>query len=454
MAYFLSVQKTHAAFNLNRTNCAPQSFSTANVGKLCLQPGSLFTEASSETIFLQQKVYDTCIMHAINVTTLVFFLRYSPSKIICFSSCLTISELSKASALKEIDPSNTEIRNLSCLPSESIQSCLNQFVSSNKHILLLVANMDEVSHSKLSYARILIEESESSSLGQRKLFVVLIGYPTHLSCVCYPALFLNGWDHTFLHALQDVEDELNLRHWVVHCCTPTEDTFAQSFRETIKKSLSNVASAVSHSLSFAFQEDALHMSKQIKHLLLKTEVGSILCTKFASYFDKHLMLKYLRNSIQFVTSCGASRGIFESVQTAVLNDFADFLVIMMSKITENCTLETFLQKYDLFQQLFLGMIELLPIPEFTDISFLSGTLPSCIATSNQSFPFFQMAFREIESIIDKSCAQNRILPYNSNMVVNSLYQKILQTMNELLKKVQLCMHYCLSTFYVSLDCFV
>ena len=347
------------------------------------------------------------------------------------------------SALNEIDPlqANAEtsiaINNLSCLPSESIRNCLDQFVSSNKRILLLVANMDEVSHAKLNYVRILIEESESSALGQRKLFVVLIGYPTQLSCICYPSLFLNGWDHTFVHGLQEVEDGFNLRHWVVHCCTPTEaDTFAQSLKKTIKKSLADVASTVSHSLSFAFQEDILHMSNQIKHLLLKTEVGSILCAKFVSYFEQRLVLKYLRNSVQFVNSCGASRGILESMQTAVLNDFANFLIIMMSKITANCNLEAFLQNYDLFQQLFFGMVQLLPLPEFKDISFLSGTLPSCIATSAGCFPFFQIAFDEIESIIEVSCERDKIHSYTSNLVVNSLNQKVLQNITELLHKVQ------------------
>ena len=374
------------------------------------------------------------------------FNRYSPTKILCFSSSLTLSELSKVSALNEIDPLQinveTSIANLSHLPSERIHNCLDQFVSSNKQILLLVANMDEISHAKLNYARILIEESESSIVGQRKLFVVLIGYPSfQLSCICYPSLFLNGWDHTFLHALQEVEDGLNLRHWVVRCCIPTEeDTFAQSLGETIMKSLADVAPIVSNALSSAFQEDALSMSSQIKHLLLNTKVGSILCTKFVSYFEQRLVLKYLRNSVQFVTSCGASHSILESMQTAVLNDFVNFLVVMMSKIIENCNLEMFLQNYDLFQQLFLGMVQLLPLPEFTDISFLSGTSPLCIPTSPGRFPFFQMAFDEIESVIEEFCRKDKILLYTSNMALNSLNQKVLQNVTEQLRKVQLCFH--------------
>ena len=386
----------------------------------------------------------------INCVNVFFFTRFCTStKILCFSSCWTTSQLSIVPALQEIDPlhgsaegTSITVNNLSHMPSESIHECLDQFVSSDKRILLLVANMDEVPHAKLNYVRILIEEAESGPSQQKKLFIILVGFPTfQLHSICYPSLFLNGWDHIFLHSLQQRENGFNLRSWIIHCSTPTEEqSFIYSLRETIQENLVDLAPKVSHALTLVFQEDPLSLSKrteQIKHLLLKTEAGSILCAKFVPYFEQGMVMKYLRKTVQFVTSFGVSHGILDSMQMAVLNDFTDFLIIMMSKVVDNCNFETLFQKYDLFQHLFLGMLQLLPVPEFTDISFLSGTLPSFITICNESFPFFKVIFEDIESVIDMYCDNDRSFSNDSNHFIDAIYHKVLQNVTEQLKKVQL-----------------
>lgn len=352
------------------------------------------------------------------------------------------------STLQEIDPlqgsapdSSIEINNVSRLPSESIRYCLDQFVSSDKHILLLIANMDEVTCAKLNYVRILIEESESGSVHRRKLFLILVGNPTlQLHSLCYPSLFVTGWDHTFLHTLQEHVDGFNMRHWITYSCIPSqESSLTNSLVQTIKKGLVAIAPKVSHTVSLAFQESVVFLterSNQIEHLLVETEVGSILCDKFCSYFEQGMVLNYLRKIILLATSHGASHGIIESMQTAVQSDFSDFLIVMLSKVIENCNLDTLHQNYGMLQKLFWGILELLPLPEFTDIRFLSGALPSYVTISSETFPFFRIIFDSIESNIELCSDKKK--SYDSNDLINQLHQNVLQNVTVQHQKVWLC----------------
>ena len=76
---------------------------------------------------------------------------------------------------------------------QSVKEMLKEFTESDKQVMLLLANMQEVSKSAINHLRVMIEEEETTAgeYSKPKLFLLLLHFPpAKFLTPCYPSLLL------------------------------------------------------------------------------------------------------------------------------------------------------------------------------------------------------------------------------------------------------------------------
>ena len=88
-------------------------------------------------------------------------------------------------------------------PEGEISKEIASFIDNGRQkAFVLIANMQDLTAKMVNYLRIVIEQKESRSQFHDKMFVLLLHFPqVQFFNHCYPALFLNGWDHFYLDSL-------------------------------------------------------------------------------------------------------------------------------------------------------------------------------------------------------------------------------------------------------------
>ena len=93
----------------------------------------------------------------------------------------------------------------------------------------------------ISHLRMMIEEAEDHPLmGVKKVFVMLIHFdPAELlnDQPCYPALFLQGWDHYYLDSIADgaltlrgnTASVVNTKQWLYCCLVKSKNAFGRDY---------------------------------------------------------------------------------------------------------------------------------------------------------------------------------------------------------------------------------
>ena len=196
----------------------------------------------------------------------------------------------------------------------SVKEMLKEFKWSEKQVILLLANMQEVSKSAVNHLRVMIEEEEATAgeSPRPKLFLRLLHFPPAMFfTACYPSLFLEGWDHYYLdtiaHGLSHgIVDSVE---WLHMSCFPTEQTLSvieDSFFFMLKHLLPQSIPHVVSRLSFG-SENSRKFNRPMKPLarsealgrLFATDVGDALCHHFRSYWKAEVMTEYLHRAVKF-----------------------------------------------------------------------------------------------------------------------------------------------------------
>ena len=316
---------------------------------------------------------------------------------------------------------------------KDIQRHVQAFVEKTDHaIFLIIANMQDVTLKMINHLRILVEQKENESLGDGKLFVFLLQFPQgqHLFTHCYPALFLNGWDHFYLDSLttdvsvpglpkplQNVVDIRQCFH-VALCIPNTNISVTLSLEPLLKEAIPVISPRVVVGLSDKAYNRPLSISKRqtrIKELLMKdvvkqddlslcSPVGKALCSLFTQYWDNVAVTKFLQDAAHFTFRHQSTLSITSYIQTKIKALFFEFIVYMLWKINEDCNLDCYYLNSsstnsvenlfgDITGNLFFKAPSLYSLPR------ACRSLPPP-ENKGFEFPFFSIVYHYLEEMLD------------------------------------------------------
>ena len=318
------------------------------------------------------------------------------------------------------DSAAAVVYKLSNNPQNSIMELLRTFAASQSaQVLLLIANMAEVTVPVVNHLRIMIEEAEnqSQSSPHPKLFVLLLHFPPHnFLNPCYPTLYLRGWDHYYLDTIghHHGNGAIDVEDWFSQCCFKNSDFEAEDdcLVQTARDLLEEVIAVISSRVPFSFHEGfpfngQLSMSRcaELLHdLLIKKEVGVVLCKLFRSYWKPSVMVGYLDQAANLAHQQQSTLNITDTIQAAFKVTFMDFVVVMVSRMNENCNIDSVFVNggSPAVDALFRDLLAVSPLPLLTQLKVLSNSLQApCNPGYIPVFPFFHMVMGHMDQLIEQ-----------------------------------------------------
>ena len=306
-----------------------------------------------------------------------------------------------------------------------IEKLLRKYVSADATLLLLVANMTDISIKMINHLRIMIEEAESQSKKEQKLFILLLHFPPVMFFdPCYPSLFLQGWDHHYLDTIahgrvtqKGVEAVLNIKLWFKDCCFPALSSpnghgnkqMVETLRSILKEAIPIIASRT----TFYSKETGLlnqHMSasdrsKVLRKLFFNKHLGVVLATKFAKYWTPRVKQEHMWKVTRFLYSYESTLNITDSIQAMFQSSFYAFLVYMLNKMNEEFNTDILLgDDSPALEELFKSLLERIPVPDLTQLKVMGETLhtecPRMVGLYRPKFPFFNYVSETMEKVVD------------------------------------------------------
>ena len=373
----------------------------------------------------------TCRDVSVCATKLLCFTRSSPliHRIPAdYPSVLTTESVANLhEALKEhIIPnlSNLIMCKISIGHSQSkLENLLTNFWESHAQLLLLIANMQEISKKMINHLRILIEEAERQKTNHNKLIVLLLHFPPVMFFDhCYPSLFLQGWDHHYLDTIAHgtltsvgVKAVVDIKHWFDQCCfgkstSLTDDQMLKTLEGMLPEAIPVIASRAlfsSHNNGmFSRPMDAGKRTKALEKLLFEMSIGKVLATKFCTYWKPSVMIEEMERVISFMYKHESTLNITDSIQTIFRSLFFDFLVYMVTKMNEEFNIDVLFEEDcpETILTLFQNILEVLPVPDLSRLRILSVHLRKDYSIKKATipkFPFFSHVCGAIEDVIEE-----------------------------------------------------
>ena len=303
---------------------------------------------------------------------------------------------------------------------QSVKEMLKEFTESNKQVMLLLANMQEVSKSAINHLRVMIEEEEATAAEscRPKLFLLLLHFPPAMFfTACYPSLFLEGWDHYYLDTIAHGHSHgiIDSVEWLHMSCFPTEqnltlieDSFFLMLKDLLPQSVPHVVSRLSFGSesSRKFNRPMKPLARcEILHRLFATDLGDALCHHFRSYWKAEVMTEYLHRAVKFTQTGQTTLNITDSIHSIMKSHFLDFVVYMVDYVNDNYNLDIFFgSDSDVVKKLFLDVTRCLPIPQkLSKLKILSGIQHQSkyrkTVIGRYQFPFFQVICPQIVGIV-------------------------------------------------------
>ena len=303
---------------------------------------------------------------------------------------------------------------------QSVKTMVMDFMRSDKEVMFLLANMQEVSKSTVNHLRVMIEEEEAfaKEYFKPKLFVILLHFPPAMFYIsCYPSLFLEGWDHYYLdtiahgfsHGIVDSVEWLHMSFFPIEqdYLSTISDTFFIVLKHLLPQSVPHVVSRLSfgsdRSRPFNQKMTPLARSEMLQRLF-DTEIGDALCHQFRSYWKAEVMTEYLHRAVKFTQMGQTTLNITDSIHSIMKSHFLDFVVYMVDYMNDNYNLDIFfsLQTTDKVKQLFLDLTGCLPIPQkLSKLKIMSNIQHGLqkAVSGKYRFPYFGVVCAQIMDIV-------------------------------------------------------
>ena len=315
------------------------------------------------------------------------------------------------------------------------------FANSNHQVLLLIANMQELTKKMVNHLRIMIEEAESRMENKSKLFVLLLHFPPLMFFnPCYPSLFLQGWSHHYLDAIacgilttEGVKSVVDIKSCFYHCCfsgslsepADEEGRMLEALSELFPEAIPIIASQVAficESNGNLFELNASQRTELLEWFFKNTgesncsgdvegrdSIAQILTAKFCKYWTPELMVEQIEHVSRSMYAQDSTLNITDSIQSIVRAAFFDFLVYMFNRISEDHIID--ISEEDgspvvCKDQLFLTLLREIRVPELAQLKSLSATIglqqehkkAKCVL----KFPLFKYVWEILDKMIDES----------------------------------------------------
>ena len=303
---------------------------------------------------------------------------------------------------------------------QSVKEMLKEFMESEKQVILLLANMQEVSKSAINHLRVMIEEEEATAekTSKPKLFLILLHFPPAMFfTACYPSLFLEGWDHyyldTIVHGLS--HGIIDSVEWLHMSCFPTEqaisvieDSFFIMLKHLLRLSVPHVVSRLSFGSDYSrrFNRPINPLARSgMLYRLFTSDIGDALCHHFRSYWKAEVMTEYLHRAVKFTQTGQTTLNITDSIHSIMKSHFLDFVVYMVDYMNDNYNLDIFFSSNSTeVKKLFSDLTRCLPIPQkLSKLKILSRIQQESkyrkTVIGRYQFPFFQVVCPQIVDII-------------------------------------------------------
>ena len=327
--------------------------------------------------------------------------------------------------------------------------------------MLIIVNMQETTRDVVNHLRIMIEEAESQSSDKKKVYSLLLHFPSSkVISHCYPAMFVQGWDFHYLDVLgySPKGGIIDIRDWFKQCCSSSSSSdcsLVTQLSSLLQEAILFISSHMffgSHAKSSFNKPMSLpERIAALEELFFKKGVGEILCERFNSYWQPSVMVEYLERAAVLAQQQETSLSVIDSLQTIFKNLFFDFLIYMVYKMNEGMNIDVIFNPdcTPEMSHLFLEILKIYPIPKLSELKMLliandSSNFTVCDTTfSPPKFPFFCLVSSVVEKIVDQS---RRDFSENVNMLSesadpsSSLFQtpeqRRLKTMIEVIQIVQ------------------
>ena len=314
-----------------------------------------------------------------------------------------------------------------------LENLLARYITSESQLLLLIANMQEISKKMINHLRIMIEEAENKIENQNKVFVLLLHFPPVMFFKpCYPSLFLMGWGHYYLDTIargtltrEGIKSVIDVKEWFHHCCFPQSpsDSIDSQIVIALEQLLPEAIPIIASRVNLICKDrernvmDASERTGILQRLLIGTSsdlhgytqsrgIGKTLCMKYRKYWTPQLMVQQIKQVSSFMYERESTLNITDSIQSVVRSTFFDFLVYMFSSLNERNDIHILVEEPECsppVQQLFLDLLVALPAPELSQIKVLTTAIRHQVVLPYfPRFPFFKQVCSTLDKAIDES----------------------------------------------------
>ena len=325
----------------------------------------------------------------------------------------------------------------SATSQQNINRILKQFFDSEQsEILVLVANMNELSKDCINHVRLLIEEKEArSKIKANKLIYVLLHFSSNIIYThCYPSLFLNGWQHIYLDTIGEAkaDSHIDIQKWLTYSLLKQKESSIEHITSSHTESclvtksimitwLHNLLPNVSVSIGIQKTKDIdkLCGNKTIHdcwyHVLFgfDNKISNAIMKRFSYFWQQDAINKLSQQAASYSMKYHSSRTLSSTIKTTVESSFKDIVLYLLSIINHTMAIHTILKcKEDSTDcaavNLFCQILSILPIPKSMEEirlklhEFNQRCDHSRSDISSPRFPFFIYVFQSMETILNKA----------------------------------------------------
>ena len=312
-------------------------------------------------------------------------------------------------------------------PEGEISKEIASFIDNGRQkVFVLIANMQDLTAEMVNYLRIVIEQKESRSLFDDKMFVLLLHFPqVQFFNRCYPALFLNGWDHFYLDSLttdikmEGIPEPLRNVVDIKQCfrialgISDSNNALSLHLEPLLEVAIPVISSRVITGCSQGEYNKTIKVSArqlQLRKIFFInnncTPIGEAFCTLFHKYWDNKTVIKFLKDAANFTFRHQSTLSITSYIQTRIKALFFEFVVYVLWMINQDCNLDTLLsmnlaESFEKVQNLFSSVIKTM-FKKLQSLKSLPYICRSLCPPDNKNFqfPFFSMAYLYVEELID------------------------------------------------------
>ena len=356
--------------------------------------------------------------------------REQPNKILCFSRTTSFlfeslpheffafscdeSKDENRKKLKRIFPNiEDDTIDTMCILQvlqNSIGSDINRkvkkfLVFENYGLLMVLVNVQEISRETINYLRIMIEELEFE-LNEHKHFIILLHFPSqNFYTHCYPALFLDGWNHCYLDAIAPSEKTgfIDLKSCFQYCFHNEIPANLMFMEKTVEVLLDTEVSTISAARIGTLQCNSEVNFASISSLLSlagSPSIGNSLKVKFYQQWTPTKMMQVLQQAANSAILQEYTLNMTDAINTLLKSSFYDFMHYMVTILNKHGALRLLVgDNASKFLHLIQLQIENYPLPKSSAEMKIESTVKDSASHSISYFPFFNIVYDAIEDFL-------------------------------------------------------